>query len=1028
MFDAAAPLEHFFDRAIGATTLAAVDASGYAHGYVRLMIWLTLGFLITFALCRWLAGWVERFAPANLPEHRWLARVAEIWAASALLVVWFPQITRLDWIPRILAGLFLSILGVLVIRRHGHLRPILARSPRPAPTRWLVAGLPLLVIPASLPAAQEIQAAFRSLELRTVTLALSAILLASSITLFAWRPLSGRDEDGRRNFIPQLCHLYALITVSVVALVRCWPARRVLGDLDYFHLAERVLPTQQLFQFSKWPIVDLRLSHTFSDMLFPWLYARIHGLGAGEPTTRLDLLTWDAALEVMVCVVLAYVFLARMLSPGYAMLACLFLPILAGVPRYYALALLPALALDGALRRPTTGRFATLGFSLVATLLWRIDFGLAAGAAAAAVLALQLLRGRHRRLAAAKGFAWVAATCLTALGALRLAVGPSFTSTLAFFFESYSYRLITRTRPEVIDSFSVAAVVQYYLVPGLALIYIATLATRSLILRCYVDRRVQVMAFLASFSLVMSARSMERHSLVEGFNLYLSVLLLALLPCLFRRLDQRPERPASRVVFAAALVAVSLLALPPISRSEFSPRDILARPVGLDRYDSLAEGEPRVLFDRRPHAELVAFVERYLETDETFLDVSNAPLLYALTDREFPTYVIPSLLQTAETVQERALDDLGATFEADRLPMVIFKQGNSFWDATDGVPNEVRSYRVAEWIYERYRPAVAVGRFQVWWQADRDVPWRETNDFDTWTLERAAQPTLRGAVMTELDGQIRLRGESDDAQAYGLFDLSTLPELSPLDVSVLRLQIESDSPEAIQVFAGFDGEYFSEEFHAWIHPQEIEGGVATLRLRHPLDATRLTDLRFDPPQGATLTMGNVVLGRQEVQRPLTDPELAQHFDLGRLPAVWAHLDPLQATDRTQVVADLLARPVSLEPGETVMLDLADSSQAEPPSGGSGQPPATYLHLELRPTGPRSITAGRDVLLTYGGDPVSTIEFDVGRSRAGDSRTEASDHLIRLSTQWRWWRGDVDQIELVARRSLMVERALLRDGD
>ena len=45
---------------------------------------------------------------------------------------------------------------------------------------------------------------------------------------------------------------------------------------------------------------------------------------------------------------------------------------------------------------------------------------------------------------------------------------------------------------------------------------------------------------------------------------------------------------------------------------------------------------------------------------------------------------------------------------------MIFKQGNG-WDYVDNVPNEIRSYRIAEFIYMHYRPLGYVDkRYQIW--------------------------------------------------------------------------------------------------------------------------------------------------------------------------------------------------------------------------------------------------------------------------------------------------------------------------
>lgn len=1076
LFHNAADLEHFFDRAIGMATLAGVDSSGYAHGFIRLQVLLALVSLVAYGGARWLRRWIDGFATVDAPEHRWIARLTEIWAALAIYDVFFPAGVDLRPLTILLAFLSVLAIGVLIIRNHRWFasfsmieplrrvdrsflvatlfwpvpaffvvwvvtdRPLgfqgaptamwytlwallwlltlwlvgyrLARTTgRAESTRLMASVIPWLLVPASLPLANEVQAAFRSLDPRRVALVLILLLVASTVGLYHWNPLRRHaSADVRRSVSDRLLYVYFGLTVFTVGLLRFHPSHRHLGNLDYFHLGESVLPTQQLLQFSKVPLLDLRLTHTFSDMAYEWLYAMFHGVQG------LDLLIWSHGLKNLVGLMLAYFVLARIFSPGYALLACLFLPVLSTFRPYYAIVLLPAIFLAKALRRPTTARFVALACALVAVLLWRIDFGLAASVAAAGVVGLHLLRGAHRRRAAARAAAWMVSGFVVSIATARLLAGPRLFETIGFFFQSYSYRLLTRTRPEVIESYTAAAVLQYYLVPAVALLYIVVLTARQLLQRRWVSTRLQLLTFLAAFSLVISVRSMERHSLIEAFNPYLSVLLLALLPLLFQRNGGRFERPSSRAVFAAVLVTTSLFALPPARQDISSPLGIALRQGDtLFRFHRFQEGEPRVRFADGRHRALLDFLDRHLEPDETFFDFSNAPLLYALAEREFPTYIIPNLLQTSETVQARTLRDLSVYAAADRLPLVIFKQGNAFWDATDGVPNEVRCYRVAEWLYENYRPAAAVGKYQIWWRRNRLIPWPTTADTREWTLESTSSAEEYGATANfQADGAIRVVGKTSGGHVFGIFDTTPLPDLYTHNDWQVELRMESTADEPIQMFFGFDDQYFAAESHAWFLPEDAADGIVTLEIPGG-QGRQLTDLRFDPPQGSTLTIREVrVRGRGSSHRPLRDEELAQNFDLDALPAIWARHDPLKAATTTRILADLLDEPVEMESGEPLDLRFPEDLIFDVALGA-------YLHLEIR-TEDDAAQSPPTISLTWG-EPASSFSFALLQDRSG-----RDDYLVRLSTQWRWWQGNVDGLELRTDRSVIVESAVLRGGD
>lgn len=99
-----------------------------------------------------------------------------------------------------------------------------------------------------------------------------------------------------------------------------------------------------------------------------------------------------------------------------------------------------------------------------------------------------------------------------------------------------------------------------------------------------------------------------------------------------------------------------------------------------------------------------AVLDTLLEDDETFIDFANATGLYALVDRSHPAYVsqMPALL-TDEKSQEYFIKEVSG----QRAPLVVM-----------GVDN-MKYYKVAEWIYQNYVPLVHVAGLNIWCDKDR---------------------------------------------------------------------------------------------------------------------------------------------------------------------------------------------------------------------------------------------------------------------------------------------------------------------
>ena len=111
-------------------------------------------------------------------------------------------------------------------------------------------------------------------------------------------------------------------------------------------------------------------------------------------------------------------------------------------------------------------------------------------------------------------------------------------------------------------------------------------------------------------------------------------------------------------------------------------------------------------------SEVVAFLKGELNSEETFIDFSNTPILYYYSQKEVPSYFCQYLQNTVDGyLQEVNLKRLAAM----NIPYVVFNHvPETFFDVTDGIQNEVRYYRLTSYIYDHYVPFKNVGGFMIW--------------------------------------------------------------------------------------------------------------------------------------------------------------------------------------------------------------------------------------------------------------------------------------------------------------------------
>ena len=287
--------------------------------------------------------------------------------------------------------------------------------------------------------------------------------------------------------------------------------------------------------FGSVPLMDLYLTHTFSDLFYPALYTMVNGYHG------IDMLIWNNWMPEVVSVLVIYFFLARVVLPVFALLVTAALPVLGLVPTYYALALLPALFLNAARNRPGWGSWLGVWASGFLLFLWRIDFGLFGLVSLSLVVIFDAMGGRDIAWKKVLG-AWsaVAGVLLFFLGGLALLSQQPMLETLDFFLHNQSLRFITTTRSQIITELNVLAVFQYYLLPAAALVYILNYALAS-VFRQNMTAMASMLSYVAFFSLAISVRSLERHSLVEHYNPYLFVVPVGLHGFPVSRKRRRPQ-------------------------------------------------------------------------------------------------------------------------------------------------------------------------------------------------------------------------------------------------------------------------------------------------------------------------------------------------------------------------------------------------------------------------------------------------------------------------------------------------------
>lgn len=598
-----------------------------------------------------------------------------------------------------------------------------------------------------------------------------------------------------------------LIIMTTVAFAEYSTSINFFSSRDFFHGGEALVPIQQVMQFGSIPFVDFYPPHGLFDMLPQLFYQILNGTPYPESILWGEgyFLGW---LPRMLAALFVYFFLGRYLNYKTTFLVMFALPTYHLIHPYYVLFLLPAIALGSIAK--TFQQWLVYWCLAFALVFWRIDFGLAVLAATIFVIAAQFMSERSNSLLTRSIGSFVVVFSIIALAFVLLCLTKQLSPlALAQRLINYSQiQTVTGGLEKIVRQFDLAAAIQYFFFPLIGISYLAYFSALALRGQ-HLANQHRVLAFLAVSSLVMSIRSLNRHSHFEGvFNPYFFSLLASLLPILLLRYSM-----TMRIALFLMISLFSYILLPrstsyfQLAYYEFGIEKEYAAPAASRSPISLSDVSPatnRLVFEPSGAENVVSFLNHFLQGNETFYDFTNSPLLYALAEKRLPSYISETLFHTSETTQYSLIADLEKLYETGDLPLVLFGQ-NSRLDKIDGVDTAVRSYRVAEFIYKMFVPCLSVDNYDIWMSrkvlqdqncADYLHHLAQSKDFPA-SLRGAIRPTKPVKQQFELLKLPYVWANFDESDPIGTASEGHTLRITPID-TLPQQKYQLQVPKSIQ--------------------------------------------------------------------------------------------------------------------------------------------------------------------------------------------------------------------------------------
>lgn len=506
--------------------------------------------------------------------------------------------------------------------------------------------------------------------------------------------------------------IFSFLLLSTYTPIQTMPA-------EEFELANPANGQMRWFVFEQWPFFDFLNSHFLYELWYGNLYHWLHGYSAS-----LDFLIFDFLNKGFSLAIFYWLFRKLKLQASLCFALIILFP---AIGSFISSSLLAALALflvyRSWIQNHSIARGVFIPLVILILFFWRLDIGVSA--AFAYILYMLMLWSANRKSFFHENVRELSiitiASAIAGIGTVLLFV--PWIDFVAAIKSAFHYVKANQAHgyPEMGNASNPVFFRAHFVLPFVSLLGIL-LAFRSW--RKTKDFQSKTLqhagVFLLLLFLVNVPRGLVRHGFPESTDAYLHAFAyLGLSLLLFSWLRKYVEQYMQAGVFVGlAFGTILLFKVFPIHQGSSHGEKLLTESTWtkLDHHLNPETFTGRTIGERdeviRRHGDLLIFFEKHLRSTQTFLDFSNNPLIYFYSGRRVPSYFCQSLQNTVDDYLQ--LEQI-RPLSTNQVPVVIYSNYPRTWfDQTDGVPNNLRQYILAEHIYSNYRPFRVISNKSVW--------------------------------------------------------------------------------------------------------------------------------------------------------------------------------------------------------------------------------------------------------------------------------------------------------------------------
>ncbi|WP_165080269.1 hypothetical protein [Desulfovibrio sp. ZJ746] len=501
-----------------------------------------------------------------------------------------------------------------------------------------------------------------------------------------------------------LKYLYLPIVFCTLYICAAWQPTSVLRE-DLLHTGNAVVLPQQILEYNQWPFIDFMPARGFQWSFGPLLYNLLNGLGESGIES---VVTRSVSLELLVGCLLAYFVLCYFLPPLVSVIITEVFCFNMGFFSYgyYGITLVEIPIFLWYLKNKTNVRLCLTWLAPILIFAFHPASGKFAIISASLLFLVTYLKAPKKLFKVFLFGAGVFLSCGMCYFLVLHLCDKSIAETLLQILAFGKSQNLIGAYPHILKQVSASTFYIFLLIPIVSLL--AVLFCSNKIIN-YGNPTPQTICLLyvALCLIFMTTISLNRHSPYEGAYIpsYFS-LILFIFPLLLN------IKKIYYIVWLALVLIIHPLCFPNIPF--YKPNSMTfktaqwheARPT---RVTIKATGTNY----GANYAGITEFLKTHLGKNETFIDLTDAHLLYSKTHKPMAFFQHTIRMIRFLSPQKSFVRMMQGKYDRGEVPLALADSTSWGIANMDGSPSQTQ-FHIIQWLYKHYEPYKIVNGFQIW--------------------------------------------------------------------------------------------------------------------------------------------------------------------------------------------------------------------------------------------------------------------------------------------------------------------------